>query len=290
MFSISRKNARLKYTVDKLGVSGYKAAVEELLGYSLPAAKPYIFDHNTDDFGWARGTDGRHHFTMFIENGRVQDEPGKPFKSGLAALAKIHKGTFRLTTNQHLVISEIGDAELESIKAILKQYHMDGLDQSALRQSSSACVSFPTCGLAMAESERYLPILVGKVEKICEENGLRNDAIVMRMTGCPNGCARPYVAEIAFVGKAPGTYAMLLGGGFYGQRLNKIYRETVTEPEILAILEPMIAKYARERKDGERFGDFVIRVGYIAATTEGKEWYDRMGGEGKWREEATAPS
>lgn len=285
----SRKNARLKYTVDKLSVSGYKAAVEDLLGYHLPNARNYHFDHNTDDFGWARGSDGRNHFTMFIENGRVQDEPGKPFKTGLATLAKIHKGTFRLTANQHLVISEIPDAELEAVKVVLKQFHMDGLNQSALRKSSSACVAFPTCGLAMAESERYLPILVDKVEKICEENGLRNDSIVMRMTGCPNGCARPYVAEIAFVGKAPGTYAMLLGGGFYGQRLNKIYRETVTEPEILAILKPMIGNYARERKDGERFGDFVIRMGYIAATTEGKEWYDRMGGEGTWRDEPTAP-
>jgi sulfite reductase (NADPH) hemoprotein beta-component len=118
---------------------------------------------------------------------------------------------------------------------------------------------------------------------MCEENGLRHDSIVMRMTGCPNGCARPYLAEIAFVGKAPGTYLMLLGGGYHGQRLNKIYRESVTEPEILAILRPMIARYARERTDGEHFGDFVIRAGYIAPTTEGKAWYERMGGEGEHR-------
>ena len=135
----------------------------------------------------------------------------------------------------------------------------------------------------MAESERYLPILIDKVEKICEENGLRHDSIVMRMTGCPNGCARPYAAEVAFVGKAPGTYLMLLGGGYYGQRLNKIYRESVTEPEILAILRPMIKRYALERHEGERFGDWTIRAGYIAPTTEGKFWYDRMGGEGENR-------
>jgi len=133
----------------------------------------------------------------------------------------------------------------------------------------------------MAESERYLPLLIDKVEKICEENGLRNDSIVMRMTGCPNGCARPYVAEIAFVGKAPGQYAMLLGGGYHGQRLNKIYRESVNEPEILAILRPMIKRYALERFEGERFGDFTIRAGYIAPTTEGKLWYERSGGEGE---------
>ena len=130
---------------------------------------------------------------------------------------------------------------------------------------------------------QYLPVLIDKVEKILEDNGFRNDSIVMRMTGCPNGCARPYLAEIAFVGKAPGTYLMLLGGGYHGQRLNKIYRESVTEPEILAILKPMIKRYALERLDGERFGDFVIRKGYIAETTEGKEWYERMGGEGEHR-------
>ncbi|KAG8967408.1 transcriptional regulatory protein [Tulasnella sp. 419] len=169
------------------------------------------------------------------------------------------------------------------MKRLLTKYKLDNLSYSGLRLSSSACVAFPTCGLAMAESERYLPILIDKVEAICEENGLRNDSIVMRMTGCPNGCARPYLAEVAFVGKAPGSYLMLLGGGYYGQRLNKIYRENVTEPEILAILRPMIKRYALERHDGERFGDFVIRVGYISATKSGKEWYDGMGGEGEHR-------
>ncbi|KAG6852152.1 transcriptional regulatory protein [Tephrocybe sp. NHM501043] len=185
-----------------------------------------------------------------------------------------------------MLVSDISDEQLPEIKRLLAKYKLDNLNYSGLRLSSSACVAFPTCGLAMAESERYLPILIDKVEKICEKNGLRNDAIVMRMTGCPNGCARPYVAEIAFVGKAPGTYAMLLGGGYYGQRMNKIYRETVTEPEILAILEPMIKRYALERDPGERFGDFTIRAGYISATTSGKEWYVGMGGDGQWREGA----
>ncbi|KAF5369235.1 hypothetical protein D9757_010016 [Collybiopsis confluens] len=274
-----RKNARLKYTIDRMGLDIFRNEVEKRLGYPLAPARPYKFDRNVDDYGWATGEDGRHHFTMFIENGRIQDEAGKEFKSGLREIAKIHKGAFRLTTNQHLLISDIASEDLPQIKRVLAKFKMDNLNHSGLRLSSSACVAFPTCGLAMAESERYLPILIDKVEKICEENGLRNDAIVMRMTGCPNGCARPYVAEIAFVGKAPGTYLMLLGGGYYGQRLNKIYRETVTEPEILDILKPMIKRYAFERNEGEHFGDWTIRAGYIAPTTSGKEWYDRMGGE-----------
>jgi len=262
----------------------FKSEVERLLGYSLAPARPYTFDRNIDDFGWSTGQNGKHHFMLFIENGRIQDEPGRDFKAGLREIAKIHKGTFRLTANQHLVIADIASEDLPQIKSLLSQYKLDNLNYTGLRLSSSACVSFPTCGLAMAESERYLPILIDKVEKMCEENGLRNDSIVMRMTGCPNGCARPYVAEVAFVGKSPGTYSMLLGGGYYGQRLNKIYRENVSEPEMLAILGPMIKRYALERQDGEHFGDFVIRAGYISPTTSGKEWYEGMGGEGEYRE------
>ncbi|KAL4262386.1 nitrite and sulfite reductase 4Fe-4S domain family protein [Pleurotus pulmonarius] len=277
-------NARLKYTIDRMGLDVFKAEVEKRLGYPLAPPRPYTFDRNVDDFGWSRGEDGRHHFTMFIENGRIQDEPGRDFKTGLREVAKVLRGSFRLTTNQHLLISDIPTEDVPAIKAILAKYKMDNLSQTGLRLSSSACVAFPTCGLAMAESERYLPILVDKLEKICEENGLRNDSIIMRMTGCPNGCARPYVAEIAFIGKAPGTYSMLLGGGYYGQRLNKIYRESVTEPEILAILKPMIKRYALERQENEKFGDWTIRAGYISATTSGIEWYEGMGGEGQYRE------
>ncbi|KAG1758968.1 hypothetical protein EDD22DRAFT_168667 [Suillus occidentalis] len=225
---------------------------------------------------------------LFIENGCIQDEPERDFKTGLRKIAMIYKGTFRLTANQHIMISEISTEDVPEIKRILAKYKLDNLNHAVLRLSSSACVAFPTCGLAMAESEHYLPVLIDKVEKISEENGLRNDSIVVRMTGFPNGCARPYVAEVAFVGKAPGSYSMLLGGGYYGQRLNKIHRETVSDPEIRAILKPIIKRYALERLEGEHFGDFVIRAGYIAQTISGKEWYDNMGGEGQYREAAAA--
>jgi sulfite reductase (NADPH) hemoprotein beta-component len=170
-------------------LAGFVAEVEQRLGYKLEPARDFKFESNVDDFGWHVGNDGRHHFTAFVENGRVKDEPGKPFRTGLREIAKVHKGVFRLTANQHVIIADIPAEERPTIEALLKQYHLDVLDHSALRKSSSACVAFPTCGLAMAESERYLPELIDKVEKVCEEAGLRDDAIVMRMTGCPNGCA-----------------------------------------------------------------------------------------------------
>lgn len=212
----------MKYTVDDMTPAGFKAATEELLKYKFEPERPYKFESNVDTFGWQTGHDGKKHFTCFIENGRVQDEPGKPFRTGLREIAKLLKkegGVFRATANQHVIISDIpaGKTE-EKVAGLLKKYGLDNLDFSALRLSSSACVAFPTCGLAMAESERYLPVLIDKLEKIIEENGLRNDSIVvsvrssggecqlhtdelfcmqMRMTGCPNGCARPWVAESA---------------------------------------------------------------------------------------------
>lgn len=279
-----------------MGLPAFKAEVEKRFGKPLAPERPYKFTSSVDEFGWSQGHDGKHHFTMFIENGRVQDEPEKQFKTGLREIAQVHKGFFRLTANQHVILSDIATEDLPEIKALLAKYKLDNLGHSALRHASSACVAFPTCGLAMAESERYLPLLVDKVEAIMEENGLRNDSIVMvsgaldsdfflsfrrltpallqRMSGCPNGCSRPWPAEIAFVGKAPGTYMMLLGGGFYGQRLSKLYRESVTEPEILAILRPLIKRWATERHDGEHFGDFVIRIGVIKPTISGKTFYE----------------
>ncbi|GAA5952048.1 hypothetical protein JCM21900_006233 [Sporobolomyces salmonicolor] len=270
----NRKNARVKYTVDRMGIDNFKAEVERRLGYKLQPARPFEFTSNVDQFGWQTGEDGRRHFTAFIENGRVQDEPGKPFKTAMREIAKVHKGCFRLTANQHVIIADVPPEEEKTIQALLTKYHLDKVDFTGLRLSSAACVALPTCGLAMAESERYLPVLLNKVEEMMEEAGLRNDSITMRMTGCPNGCARPWAAEIAFVGKAPGSYVMLLGGGYHGQRLNKIYREAVGEQEILEILRPMIKSYALERNDGEHFGDFVIRKGIIAPTTSGKAFYE----------------
>ena len=270
----NRKHARLKYTIDDMGVDVFKGKVEELLGYHFEAPRPFQFKSNIDTFGWQKDEFGMNHHTFFIENGRIEDTADFPMKTGLREIAKIHKGEFRLTGNQHLCLSGVHDDDLETIKSMMKQYKLDNVQFSGLRLSSSACVAFPTCGLAMAESERYLPELITKLETCLEENGLRQDSIVMRMTGCPNGCARPWLAEVAFVGKAYGAYNMYLGGGYHGQRLNKLYRSSIQEEEILDIMKGMLKRYSLERKEGERFGDWTIRVGYIKPTTEGKTFHD----------------
>lgn len=270
----NRKHARLKYTIDGMGVDVFRSKVEELLGYQFQEARLFEFKSNIDTFGWQKDEFGLNHFTMFIENGRIEDTADFPMKSGLREIAKVHKGEFRLTGNQHLCLSNVADEDLENIKGMMKQYKLDNVHFSGLRLSSSACVAFPTCGLAMAESERYLPKLITKLEDCLEENGLKQDSIVMRMTGCPNGCARPWLAEIAFVGKAYGAYNMYLGGGYHGQRLNKLYRSSIQEAEILEIVKPMLRRYALEREEGEHFGDWTIRAGIIKPTTEGKTFHD----------------
>ncbi|MCJ1375065.1 hypothetical protein MMC20_006299 [Loxospora ochrophaea] len=280
----NRKHARLKYTIDDMGFNVFKGKVEELLEFKLEQPRPFEFKSNIDTFGWQKDEGGLNHFTMFIENGRVEDTAEFPMKTGLREIAKVHQGEFRLTPNQHLCLSSVHDDNLEKIKSMLKQYKLENVQFSGLRLSSSACVAFPTCGLAMAESERYLPELITKLESCLEENGLRQDSIVMRMTGCPNGCARPWLAEVAFVGKAYGAYNMYLGGGYHGQRLNKLYRSSISEGEILEIMKALLKRYALEREEGEYFGDFVIRMGVIKPTTEGKTFHDDVA-EGESEEE-----
>lgn len=275
----NRKHARLKYTIDDMGVDVYKNKVEELLDFKFEEPKPFEIKSNIDYFGWCKDEFGKNHFTAFIENGRIEDTPEFPQKTGLKKIAEFlrdnqKEGEFRLTGNQHILISNINDNDLETIKSLLAEYKLDNTDFSGLRLSSAACVAFPTCGLAMAESERYLPKLISKLEEALEEYGLRHDSIVMRMTGCPNGCARPWVAEVALVGKAYGAYNLMLGGGHHGQRLNKIYRYSIKEDEILDILKPLFKKWSLERQEGEPFGDFCIRTGVIKPTLEGKFFHD----------------
>ncbi|HET7411038.1 MAG TPA: sulfite reductase, partial [Pararhizobium sp.] len=272
---LDRAHARFKYTIDDKGLDWIKAEIERRLGFALEEARPFAFDSNGDEFGWSKGKDGRHHFGLFIQNGRVANRDGYELMDGLRAIAEIHKGEFRLTPNQNLVIANIAAGERKRIEELLDRYGMSGANAgSALRRNSIACVALPTCGLAMAESERYLPSLITKLDAILADNGLSDDAITIRMSGCPNGCSRPYIAEIGFTGRAPGKYNVYLGGGFHGQRLNKMYLENVGEETILAELGKVIGHYARERKPGERFGDFTIRAGYVKEVTAGRHFND----------------
>ena len=271
----NRKHARLKYTIDDRGLDWFRSEVERRLGWQLGEPRSFSFAGNGDVYGWQRSNDGLWHYTLFVENGRIQDVGERQLMTGLRKIASLHKGDFRLTPNQNLIISNVRESDKERITALLRVFRIENSKQaSPLRLHSMACVAFPTCGLAMAESERFLPSLIDRLDRLLIEHGLRDDAITIRMTGCANGCARPYIAEIGLVGKGPGHYNLYLGAGFAGDRLNKLYRENIDEAEILASLDPLFARYANERIDDERFGDFVIRAGIVAEVTAGKDFHD----------------
>jgi sulfite reductase (NADPH) hemoprotein beta-component len=272
-----RKHSRFKYTVDDHGPEWILAKLNEYLGYALGPVKPFVFEDNGDRFGWVEDKNGNSHLTLFIQGGRVLDTPSYPLLTGLREIAKVHDGDFRLTANQNLMIANIAPANRAKIEALLEKYGIkDSHEKSALRLNSLACVALPTCALSLAEAERYLPDLLTDLEEVIEANGLRHDAITIRMTGCPNGCARPFISEIGFVGRAPGKYNVYLGGGFAGQRLSKLYRESVEGSEVKDLLGPIIARYARERNEGERFGDFCIRAGYVNATVQGGDFHKNI--------------
>lgn len=270
-----RKNARFKYTVDRLGLKTVKAELENRLGFSLEEAKQYKFDNNGDRYGWVEGVQGNWHYTLFVEGGRVADYEDYKLKTGLREIAKVHKGEFRLTPNQNLIIANVSGRKKKEIENLIEQFGLtDGKYVSALRRNSMACVALPTCGLAMAEAERYLPRLIDKIDGIVDQNGLRDEEITIRMTGCPNGCARHTLGEIAFIGKAPGKYNMYLGAAFDGSRLSKMYRENISEEEILRELQVLLARYAKERVEGEHFGNFTVRAGIVEAVTDGTNFHD----------------
>ena len=267
-----RKYARLKYTIDDRGVEWFREELNRRLGWRLEEPRPFKFEHNGDRYGWVKGSNGKWHLTLFIQNGRIRDWDDYPLMTGLREIAKVHTGDFRLTPNQNLIIGNVSPRNKRKIEALAEKYGLtDGQRHSALRRNSIACVALPTCGLAMADAERYLPKLLDQLEVLLDEAGLREEEIVIRMSGCPNGCARPALAEIAFTGKAPGKYNLYLGGSFEGDRLNVLYKENIGETEILETLAPIFRRYAAERQPGERFGDFVIRAGYVREVRDGRD-------------------
>lgn len=262
----NRKHARLKYTIEDRGLAWFVSELETRLGFSLQPARPFRFDHNGDLFGWKQGHDGHWHLTLRLESGRVADSANTRLLTGLREIARIHKGDFRLTPNQNLIIAGVTPEDRAEIDALVAAHGLDGFRRaSPLRLNALACVALPTCGLAMAEAERYLPQIVGRLEERLAAHGLQDEKILLRITGCPNGCARPYLAEIALVGKTLGRYNLYLGGDVRGQRLNRLYRENIDEAGVLGALDPLFAAYARERRPGEGFGDFTVRAGHVSS-------------------------
>lgn len=262
-----RKHARLKYTIADRGVDWFRREVERRLGFALLPPRRFAFDHVGDRFGWSEGHDGRWHLNLRIEAGRVADRGERTQLTGLREIARVlDDGEFRLTPNQNLIVANVAREKREAIDALVARHGLDGFrSASPLRLNALACVALPTCALAMAEAERYLPDLLGKVEALLDAHDLADAPISLRVSGCPNGCSRPYLAEIALVGKAPGRYNLMLGADARGQRLNRLHRENIDEAEILRTLDALLARYADQREAGEGFGDFLLRTGVIAA-------------------------
>ena len=261
----NRKNAKTKYTLDRVGSDVFKAEVEKRAGVAFSASRPYEFTDRGDRIGWVEGIDGKYHLALFIENGRLLDFPNKPLKTGMAEIAKVHKGDFRMTANQNIIVAGVPVAEKERIEKIARDHGLidDGVTEQ--RKNSMACVSLPTCPLAMAEAERFLPDFVTDIEGILAKHQLgEEENIITRVTGCPNGCGRAMLAEIGLVGKAPGRYNLHLGGNRNGTRVPKMYKENITVAQILADIDELVGRWAREREENEGFGDFTVRAGIIA--------------------------
>jgi sulfite reductase (NADPH) hemoprotein beta-component len=256
-----RKLARLKYTLDRLGVDWYKEELAKRTGFSLEEPRPFVFTERKDLYGWEQNHQGRWYYTPFIENGRVLDDERLALKSALFEIAHTGKANFRFTANQNLILGDIRKKDKTQINGILEKYgilrHTE--TASAIRKNSIACVALPTCPLALAEAQRYLPTLIGHIEGLLTGHDLAKEDIIIRMTGCPNGCGRPYAAEIGFIGTAPGRYNLHLGGDHEGTRLNRLYKENLDEAAILKELHLLFWLYKKERVTGERFGDFALR-------------------------------
>ena len=272
----NRKHARLKYTIEDRGLDAFRAEVERRANVKFAPAKQFRFTSTGDRYGWSEGAEGRAHLTLFVQNGRLADGGGVAQLSALRRIAQIHDGDFRITPNQNVIVANVTTEKQTEIEDVAREARLLA-PWSGLRRNSMACVALPTCGLALAESERYLPELIAALDGRLAAHGLSADDIVIRMTGCPNGCARPYLAEIGLVGKGPGRYNLYLGGAFDGSRLNKLYREDLDHAGIVAALDPVFAAYADERQAGERFGAFAIRAGFIAATSNGADFHANTG-------------
>jgi len=270
---LDRAHARFKYTIEDRGVEWFKEELARRLGKPLLPPRDFEFESNSDQYGWHQGDDGRWHCTLFIRNGRIADSPEASLMTTLREIARQVPVTFALTTNQNVTLAGVSPDDRARIDDMLRAGGLEAIAApKALERNAMACVALPTCALAMAESERYLPSLLSKLDVVMNELGLADVPITIRMSGCPNGCSRPFLAEIGFVGKAPGKYNLYLGGSARGERLNALYRENIGEQQILDSLRPLLEAYAGHRSDGECFGDFLIRTRVVPAMHDGRQF------------------
>jgi len=258
---VDRKQARIKYTLDKMGVDKFKEEVEKRMGLKFQESRPYIFNKREDYYGWQEDVKGNWYYTLFVENGRVLDNEQVAIKSALLKIAKTGKVKFRFTANQKAIVSDVTPQDKKEINDILEEYKIieHTNNASPIRKNSIACVALPTCPLALAESQRYFPSLLTKIEALLEKHDLSEENIITRMTGCPNGCGRSSVSEIGFIGTGVGKYNLNLGGDHEGYRLNSLYKESLDETEILRELDILFADFKKERKGNEKFGDYTFR-------------------------------
>lgn len=261
----NRAHARFKYTLDDYGLEWFQQQFADYHGQPLEPLRAYQLTDSGDRFGWVEDDQGLHHLTLFIPSGRIRDFDDLKLRTALWEIAGIHSGEFRITCNQNLIIAGVNDKERSAIQKRVDYYGLnDGSQSTPLARNAISCVAFPTCGLAMAESERYLAELTEKVHALMKASGIGEEVIQLRVSGCPNGCARPYLGEIALTGKALGKYNLYLGADTGGQRLNRLVRENINEPQILAELKPLFEDFARDRKKTEGFGDYLYRSGKLA--------------------------
>lgn len=257
----NRKHARLKYVLEDRGVDWFRLEVEERAGIKLEPARPFQFTRQGDLLGWHQQTNGNCFLGLFVENGRIRDDGAYQLKTGLRRVIEHFQPEVRLTPSQNILLVDVPHVQRADIDSLFREQGVSTSNPfSPTRLASMACPALPTCGLALAESERAMPGFLDRIEALLAELGLEGEELIVRMTGCPNGCARPYMAEIALVGKAPNKYQLYLGGNESSTRLNRLYKDSVKGEDLMNELRPVLERYRQERQAGERFGDFCQRL------------------------------
>ena len=257
----NRKHARLKYVIEEKGVEWFRNELNQRLGFNIPPARPYQFTRQGDTFGWHDQLDGKKFLGLHVESGRIKDTETVRLKTALRTIVEQYRLEIRLTPSQNLLIANVKPEVAGAINQILADHGISVTNQSTvLHRASMVCPALPTCGLALAESERVFPEVLNSIDNLLTEVGLKNEEIIIRMTGCPNGCARSAVSEIGFIGRAPGKYQLYLGGNHLSTRLNKLFKQNVKIEEFVNELRPLFTRFAKERNPGEHFGDYSERV------------------------------